>query len=105
MSPADSICFRYPCGRRRSLDEFVWLNGLSTVSVMVMKKCNVVLLAVMSLSSFFVCGGVLPIDGLPVPECADTEVSTNIPIRVDLDRMDKMRFVVIREMIIRGCCC
>lgn len=55
---------------------------------------GVVLLAVMSLSSFFVCGGVLPIDGLPVPECADTEVSTNIPIRVDLDRMDKMRFVV-----------
>lgn len=65
---------------------------------------GVVLLAVMSLSSFFVCGGVLPIDGLPVPECVDTEVSTNIPIRVDLDRMDKMRFVIIREMIIRGCC-
>lgn len=34
------------------------------------------------------------VEPLPPPEFADTEVSTNIPIRVDLERLDKMRFVL-----------
>lgn len=33
------------------------------------------------------------VEPFPPGEYADTEVLTNIPIRVDLERLDRMRFV------------
>ena len=39
-------------------------------------------------------GRTLSVPTLPSSEFADTEVSTNIPIRVNLERLDRMRFAL-----------
>ena len=39
-------------------------------------------------------GKAVTVEPLPPSEYADTEVSTNIPIRVNLERLDRMRFVL-----------
>ena len=39
-------------------------------------------------------GSTVTIGPLPPSEYADTEVSTNIPIRVNLERLDRMRFAL-----------
>ena len=49
------------------------------------------ILAILPLAAF---GRTLSVPTLPSCEFADTEVSTNIPIRVNLERLDKMRFVL-----------
>ena len=48
-------------------------------------------LALLPLAAF---GSTVTIGPLPPSEYADTEVSTNIPIRVNLERLDRMRFVL-----------
>ena len=49
------------------------------------------MLAILPLAAF---GKALSVPTLPLCEYADTEVSTNIPIRVNLERLDRMRFVL-----------
>ena len=49
------------------------------------------MLALLPLAAF---GRTLSAPTLPPPEFADTEVSTNIPIRVNLERLEKMRFAL-----------
>ena len=49
------------------------------------------LLTIIPLAAF---GSTLSAPTLPPCEFADTEVTTNIPIRVNLERLDKMRFVL-----------
>ena len=39
-------------------------------------------------------GKAVTVEPLPPSEYADTEVSTNIPIRVNLERLDRMRFAL-----------
>ena len=48
-------------------------------------------LALLPLAAF---GSTVTIGPLPPSEYADTEVSTNIPIRVNLERLDRMRFAL-----------
>ena len=49
------------------------------------------MLAILPLAAF---GKALSVPTLPLCEYADTEVSTNIPIHVNLERLDWMRFVL-----------
>ena len=49
------------------------------------------MLAILPLAAF---GKALSVPTLPLCEYADTEVSTNIPIRVNLERLDRMRFAL-----------
>ena len=49
------------------------------------------MLAILPLVAF---GRALSVPTLPPPEFADTEVSTNIPIRVNLERLEWMRFAL-----------
>ena len=52
------------------------------------------LLAMILLLPMAVFGKTVTVEQLPPCEYADTEVSTNIPIRVNLERLDRMRFVL-----------
>ena len=49
------------------------------------------MLAILPLAAF---GKALSVPTLPLCEYADTEVSTNIPIRVNLERLEWMRFAL-----------
>ena len=49
------------------------------------------LLTILSLAAF---GKTVTVEQLPPSEYADTEVSTNIPIRVKYERLDRMRFAL-----------
>ena len=49
------------------------------------------ILTILPLAAF---GKTVTVEPLPPSEFADTEVSTNIPIRVNLERLDWMRFAI-----------